>query len=619
MSTAIILPKGENQSRNVPRGPFPWRRTCLYGAGILFSVWLLWPGLHPVHVEAFSARSQSLAIMDLRGQLSLDDEAYRVNIEYFYDLRLGTVAALSWIMRATHSTGDSNFHILTTGSFLLLLGACFSFTHRWSKSRVQAAFAFALLTPGLIEIAFFFSDNLPSAALAAASIALVSRRTPVWLWPGIGVLLAAALLCRSDGLLALPAVLVLSLLRTDLRLKPILLDWGALAFGAAALLMLSWHVTGVSLPHILEVSRWISDMHFSESRRLLLFHCSVTMFFGLPSILLLLAGAWSLWSRQSRRERLILTVYPILFYLYFMTKAIEPRNFLLLGAPFLILHGAAGVEFSLGILRHGNARAKFLLLAAAAVCALTFILPPRITISDGPRAILGRLWSPLLWRQWQSTIQEDMGRYNAFLLSVHPGERVLVVGVSFQAERYLHLQLLKAGYLLQPHNDRTPYGEIADTYVDGTKTILQIRNEQPFAIYTAAHPGMSFRYPQEFQLATELAALSPADYDRAVMMTWGDQYFFQEHVGRSPQFEREAGPLTETIPRKEIPAFRRNEYGKLRIIPLSQGDLTELKELALSEMFQEEREGLFPPLRSYPALQKALGCHFCTGTPSPRR
>ncbi len=578
----------------------------------LLAVWLLSPALHPVHVEAFSARSQSLAIMDMKGQLALDDEAYPVNIEYFFGLRLGTVKALEWTMRLTHSTGDLNFHILTTGSFLLLLGSSFRFAWRWARSPVWAAAAFAILTPGLVEIAFFFSDNLPSAALAALATALVVPRASLPRWFLIGVLAAGATLCRSDGMLAIPGILLVSLLGQPFRLRALVLRWSAFAAGIAALLYLSWRSTGMSLLHTLAVSRWISNMHFAENRNLQLVHASLAMFFGLPSLLLLIPGVWTLWKRSDRRERAVLILYPAIFYLYFMTKAIEPRNFLLLGAPFLVLIGAEGVRAATRAARGPNRTHRRLVLAGAAASLIVWVLPPRISISDGPRAILGHLWSPLLWRQWQGIIDDDMHRYQAFIDGVKPGERVLVLGVSFQSERYLHLQLLKAGYTLEPHRDDSAMHQLVDIYRLGDKTVLQIRNEQPFAIYTAANPGMSFRYPQEFQLSSELAALRPADYDRAVMMTWGDQYFFQEHVGSSPQFNRQAGPEVEPIPARSMPAIRRNDYGKLRIIPVNAQDLDQLKELSLGEMQQEEQERHIVPLRSYAVLQHVLGCHYCT-------
>ena len=586
-------------------------RNVLTFVAILLGLWLLSPALHPVHVEAFSARSQSLAIMDMQGKVALDDQAYPVNIEYFFGLRLGTVKLLEWIMRLTHSTGDLNFHLLTTCSFLLLLGSSFRFAWRWAKSPLWAAVTFAILTPGLIEIAFFFSDNLPSAALAAFATALVIPRASLPRWFLIGLLAAGATLCRSDGMLAIPGVLLVSFLGAPSSLRSLAPRWLAFAAGLAALFYLSWRSTGMSLLHTLAVSRWISNMHFAESRGLQLVHASLAMFFGLPSILLLLLGVWKLWKKSQRREKIVLLLYPTGFYLYFMTKAIEPRNFLLLGAPFLVLLGAEGVQAALQALRGPNRTHRNLAIAGAAASLLLWVLPPRISISDGPRTILGHLWSPLLWRQWQGTIEDDMQRYNAFLDGIKPGERVLVLGVSFQAERYFHLQLLKAGYTLEPHSDKDAFHELVDVYRLGNKVVLQVRNEQPFAIYTAANPGMSFRYPQEFQLSTELAALKPADYDRAVMMTWGDQYFFQEHVGSSTQFQRQAGPQVEVIPALSMPAIRRNEYGKLRIIPMTAQDLDQLQQLSIREMQQEEQQQHIVPLRSYAVLQHALGCHYC--------
>src|ERR1700712_539960 len=106
---------------------------------IIFAGWLLYPALFATHVEAFSARLQSMAIMDLRGQFARDDMAYPVDLEYFHATRGGTIHALEGIMRLTHSTGEINFRILIWVSFLLFVATSVIFVRRWSAAPVWAA------------------------------------------------------------------------------------------------------------------------------------------------------------------------------------------------------------------------------------------------------------------------------------------------------------------------------------------------------------------------------------------------------------------------------------------------------------------------------------------------
>ena len=208
---------------------------------------------------------------------------------------------------------------------------------------------------------------------------------------------------------------------------------------------------------------------------------------------------------------------------------------------------------------------------------------------------------------------DHRGRHDpvrCLIVAENPGERVLVVNASFQSERYLHLKLLEHGDAPQPYTTQLPYGEIVDLYTLDDKRFLSLRTEQPFAIVTLASPGMTFEYPQAFQLAAGLATLTPADYDRAFLLTWGDGSFFQDHVGGSPEFNRDAGPMTVAIP-SHVPALRRGIYGTLRIIPLSNADLAHLESFSLALMHRQEQSGSFPPLRSYSFLHRALSCHFC--------
>ena len=595
MQAALATPVQQSNSATHPAVSLRRLSGALF---VLFSAWMLWPMLFATHVEAFSARLQTMAMLDLRGQFVRDDLAYPIDLEYFYSTRGGTIHALEWIMRLTHTTGDLNFRILIWASFLIFVASSVVFVRRWSLQPVWAALAIVILIPGLTDISFFFADNLPSAAMVAVAMALLSRTTPPVTWFASGAALACGILFRTDAILAAPTLFLIALLDDDRRWQRTLFAWLSTLAGAAAVLIFAWHRTGVSLLQSLRVAKMYSAIHDSWGD-IPSFPRQIALFFG-PGILLIVLGALVRWKRSSRRERLILIVWPAILYVVFLFKAVELRDYLLLGAPFVLLLGATGLSRLLRLLEIGAPRQRRLAQAIIAVYLLTLFLPPMLTLHDGPRFTTGRIYAPPMWHRWQRTTDQAVQQLQSLADSTPSGGRTLILTTLFQSDRYLHLALLEDGYTQLPLRQDPSCGNV-DTYVKGDRTLFHIRTENPYYLLSDPPLSLPTEYVRGYQLQSGFTCLPPQDYDRAYMVSWGRMW--QGYLEQMASFHTsDFGPLEVPFPEFGTPHLGPTKYLQVqRVMSLTPARLQELLDRTQSLMHSYEQgdSGSWTPPHSY--------------------
>ena len=553
---------------------------------ILLSVWLLIPAFTSAHVEAFSARIQSMAIMGLRGQFARDDLAYPLNMEYFYTTRGGTIHVLEWLMRLTHSTGELNFRILILLSFTIFIGSCLVFARRWSNISLWVAAAVIVLTPGLTEIAFFFADNLPSAAMAALAFACVGKRAGPLQWAAGGAALACATLLRLDAILAAPALLLLVFLHHRPRITHVLTNSLSALAAASAVLFLAWRVTTVSLLQALRVGRLHSALHSSWGDRMSPLRVLV-LFFG-PTVLLLALAVWTHWRKTTWRYRIVLVISPFLFYCYAVTRTVELRDYLLLLGPFVVLGGALGLTRFLHLLQAGAPLQHRAAQAAVLLYGLTLVAPPVVVLHDGPRLLLGRLYAPLLWERWQRSTDNAIEQVKLLAESAPAGQRTLVLSTYFQSDRYLHLALLEAGYDILPLRTNPDCGGV-ETYGKDGRTVLLIRTENPYFLLSAPPLSLPAEYVRAYQTSAGLACLPPGQYDRAYLDTWGTtgQGFFQ----KLPEFQAASGVVGEAFPAPGMPHLGPVRFLSVqRLLPLDAEEMDVLTAVAKQQMLSLEAQ-----------------------------
>jgi hypothetical protein len=532
------------------------RRYLLAGLLIAMCAWLLLPAMTAVHVEGISAQLQSQSVIFARtGGISAHDPYLPLVTEYIFLKCPGVVDILAWLQSALGVTGDSAFRLLTIVSLAILLIASVSFAHRQGGVGSAAAFAALILTPGIPESAFFFNDNVVSAAFAALSLSLVRPDGSGWRYVVSGLCAGIAALCRLDGLLALPLLLgtvFVARANGSLTLRRLI----AVTAGMLIAFGISAAVNGATLIDSLMVGRYFSySRQIGWDLRLNLF--ALAYFFGLVTPLLIFTGVarnhQTGINAHRRLDALFFCVYPLLLCVFAVWTGREVRYLFPLLAPVVALHGGRGIEWLVEQARKPVAERPIMLLTVvAAFMAATLLLPPAVvSISDGPRMLIGRLWSPVSWWRWQRLVNESMSRVSELTRDLDQEPAPLVITTSWNGEFFVHLRLLELGYDSSTAAAVFPGCDGFAVYSRGEHRILHLRLHNEFYLVPYDHTTYG-------ALAAARAAECPAV--SAVSDTWvttfgskGDKWVDPELIGFS--YERFPRPLEETFTRDWLRAL----------------------------------------------------------------
>ncbi|MBS0422261.1 MAG: hypothetical protein JSR66_31440 [Proteobacteria bacterium] len=468
------------------------RRYVLAGLLIAAGIWLLWPALTAVHVEGVSAQLQSQALILARtGSISAHDPYLALVTEYIFLKCLGVVDLLALLQSALGMTGDSAFRLLTIASLAVLLIASVSFARRRGNVTIAAALAALILTPGIPDSAFFFNDNVVSAAFAALSLALARPDASGGRYLLSGLCAGMAGLCRLDGILAFP--LLLGVVFVDrVTVSVTVRRLVALAAGLSIVLGVSAVVNGATLIDSLWIYRFFSyARQIGFDLRWNLF--ALAYFFGMITPFLLLIGI----ARDNRTgistrrwlDAAFFCAYPLLLCVFAVCTGREVRYLFPLLAPIIALHGGRGIEWLVEQARMPAAERKTaLLIAAAAVMVVALIAPPSVvSISDGPRMLVGRLWSPVSWWRWQRVVDESMSRVSALTRELDREPTPLVITTSWNGEFFVHLRLLELGYDNSTAAAVFPGCDGFSVYTRGEHRILHLRLHNEFYLVPYDH------------------------------------------------------------------------------------------------------------------------------------
>ena len=434
----------ENASEELRRpAERPLRRAMATVLLSLLTAWFLWPIFTSVHLEGFSASLHTMAILlhtHGRSGLGLADQGFPLTSEYLYLTRSGLVDALHWTIALTGLKGDAAFRLVILASMVVYVWSSLVVASRWSGEKRLLLFTVLLFTPGMVDVSFFFADNLPSAALAMTALACVKRgETSALRWLGAGALLACAILVRVDAVLIAPALCLCLLLgKPGCRL----LSRRAGCFVAGGLIVVG-------------LAQWLTPYRLLDSARITAQFAGlqadwvaplsslVLGFFGPITALLVLLGAVRNVRTHGWQWNLSLVVLPALFYAYAFHHATEIRDFLLLGTPAVLIHGAAGVRILQEQWKSGEIWRRAAVATALLFFTAAMFAPVSIKMQDGPRTSRGRFWTPLIWHEWQQGVTDGMHDLDGVIASVQPGETMLAVSSNFSADRYFRLRLLE--------------------------------------------------------------------------------------------------------------------------------------------------------------------------------
>jgi hypothetical protein len=490
-------------------------RILLGALCISLGAYFLSPALTAVHVEGLSAQIQSLAVALARGGIASHDPYLPLVTEFIFLTCPGVVDLLAFLHVTLGIDGDAAFRLLTIVSLAVMLAAAVMFARNRGSVGKAAALAALILTPGVIESGFFFNDNVVSAAFAALSLALLTPMAATWRYLASGVLAGMAVLCRLDGLFVLPLLVGVVLIETAPRPRaPVRLV--ALAAGFLITMVVSAAANGATLLDSLLIGRYFSYARQTGfDMRVSLF--ALRYFFGPITPLLLIIGIARKYQSgiivRYWLDSAFFLVYPLLLCVFAVMTGREVRYVYPLLAPIIALHGGRGIEWLVKQVRKPAGQRKTLvLIPVLGVCAVTLFTPPAVVVlADGPRALVGRLWAPVLWWRWQHGVNQSMTRLASLTAELDREPAPLILTSAWNDEFYVRLRLIERGYISTTAAETFPGCDGFSVYTRGQHRILHLRLHNEFYLVPYAHTTYG-------ALAITRAAACPAL--EAVTNTW---------------------------------------------------------------------------------------------------
>lgn len=497
---------GERGSRN--------RYRSWLALGLLLSAYLISPAMFSGHLEGFTAQTQSIAMLKAVDPSLQHDPYLPVVTQFIYQTRSGVVDLLSAIYRVVPDAGDYAYRALVLASLVMLVLASMVCAGRWGRMGWGWPFMALILTPGVVETAFFFNDNIVSAAFCTAALAVATVSTNVRGSLGGGLLFGAALLARVDAVLMAPVMAGVVLCASpSWRSAVKSMFWMALAVVVV--------LTGSALLHGFSIfDAFVTAKKFAfPINKPWVWVYSRLFFFGLVTLPMIAVGAALYWAKQFRARQFwalaALVVYPLLLALA-APKATEVRYIFPLLAPVLALHGGQGLRWAMDSLSLTGGRrwAGRLLLAFA---AMVMLAPPSLLqMMDGPRYVLGRVWGIERWRDWQRAVETSFTRLGAAVRSLDSAGVNVLVTAHYNDEFFARLLLMEAGF--RPEATATAFPSCGGFSVmrKGEAVVAHVRTEPQYRI-----APVTLAYAAALQLDAALSCPLLSKPRRVLVSTFG--------------------------------------------------------------------------------------------------
>lgn len=552
--------------------------------GLLLCVYLLWPAVHAVHLEGFTAQTQSLAMMRSFAPGVEHDPYLPLVSQFIYQTRSAVVEGLALIYQFFPRAGDLAFQAMVLTSFIVLMAASIAFATQWARLPVVFALFALVLTQGIPETAFFFNDNIVSAALACGALVLVGARSGMPGWILSGVLFGLAILSRVDAIFMGPilgGVMLYGIRGNRRRIAACL----SVFLATATLLAASAIYHGFSLVDVFFVAKKFVVV-IPEDRRFAV-QAWVRMFFiGLSCLPFLIVGL-AINLRRFKAERsyigaITFVVYPVLLFL-FAPKATEVRYIFPLLSPMIALHVGTGLLWAYHTLskgragdREGKRQSRSAAVFAAFAVAVAVFPPTQVVVSDGPRVFLGRLWSPMLWKRWQDAVEASVARSRQLVAALDNQQKNVLISTHFNDEFFMRLRLIEAGFVPSSAARDFPACRGFSLFTKNGSVVAHVRTDPQYTI-----APITIRYNGALQISSALDCPALASFDKTYISTFGtNKYFMSPEVYGALQ-RSFAGPLNVAFPdlrnrlQPDNPSLVR-EFGVLDFRPLSVQEKTAL-------------------------------------------
>lgn len=487
-----------------------------WSLGMLTCLYLIWPAFHAVHLEGFTAQTQSIALLKSLAPGVEHDPYLPLVSQFIYQTRSAVIDLLGVIYKIEPGAGDLAFRGLVFLSFMILLASSMIFAKRWGGVKPVFSFFALIMTPGIPETAFFFNDNIVSAAFASAAIGLISRKSGKIEYLLSGILLGMAILSRVDAVFIFPMMIGIVFYagkdRHD-RLAAALM----ICLAAMLVLITSAVVHGFSLIDAFVTAGKFVVSHNDKNN----WFWMRIFFFGLSALPFLLIGVWLSFRRLKMQKEymgmLVFIFYPALLVL-FAPKATEVRYIFPILAPVVALHVGTGLHWICRQCLHARGKKLRYAWVTAAFSVLVALSPPMfLKIHDGPRLMLGRLWSPFLWLRWQASVDETMARTKELVAALDNQKFNILLSTHYNDEFYSRLRLMEAGFLPMSASIDYPGCHGFSLFKKGNGTVLHIRTDPQYRI-----APVNMAYNAALQISAAFSCDLGLPYSRTYITTFGE-------------------------------------------------------------------------------------------------
>ena len=491
--------------------------------GILICLYLTWPAFNAVHLEGFTAQTESIALLMSRAPGIEHDPYLPLVSQFIYQTRSAVIDGMALIYELFPNAGDRAFQGVVLASYCLLLAASVLFARRWGGMSPVFPFFALILTQGIAETSFFFNDNIVSAALACAGLALISQKSAKTAWMACGIFMALAILSRLDAVLMVPVVMGIVFYSYKDNYKRFV-ACSVIVLTTGALLIASAIYHGFSLLDVLFVAgkfvNQVIDEPTHDKYRLVWIRI---LFIGLSSLPLLLIGIWINWQKLKSQHSYIglvtFIVYPVLLAI-FAPKATEVRYIFPLLSPLIALHVGTGMQWVYQQIHDKYSGKKYWYAVAATGFALVVAaMPPALVkMYDGPRGIFGRLWSPVSWAHWQASVHQSSGRSKNLVAALDDRRTNILVSTHYNDEFYMRLRLIEAGFIPQATHHIFQGCDGFSVLKKGNSTVAHIRTEPQYSI-----APVSARYNAAMQISAASRCAEIQSFGKAYVTTFGEE------------------------------------------------------------------------------------------------
>ena len=440
----------------------------------------------PVFAGHYNEGFQELIVLDaeaiLHGGTERVDLLYRLVNDFFLTSRFGVSLVMAGLL-GIGLPAVTAFRLVMLVSLVALVGASATILVR--HYRVHPVFALlpALLFPGLFESAWFFNDNVLSAALSSVALALVWSSRSLPRTAASAVLWGLAITCRTDAVLLAPAFLVLMLFGLPtwtMRLKHALVA----APLVAAVPLLSFAAFGLNFLHILPLTHraqvaW--DRHDPISH---VIH-PLLKAFAYPGMVAMAAGIASVIVRRQWREILLCLGVPLIYFAAYGLMLTEVRYLLPLTPFFGILMAEGAHAVARATPRVRTAGLALFGLALLSCCGPPLLLPDHrlwflSTDDDMPRPTIGRFWSPAIGLWWNHRLEQGFdATATALEDAARPGGLGIVVSTRWTPDHSVELLLQEHGFTGVRATSPASCAEIGEVFTRGPDRLLHMRAHVP--------------------------------------------------------------------------------------------------------------------------------------------